>query len=60
MNDQDRVIKRQELYKMMGVTSETLRTWIKKGKLPKADIEISQRTVAWRLSTLQAAGIKLL
>jgi predicted DNA-binding transcriptional regulator AlpA len=60
MNDQDRVIKRQELYKMMGVTSETLRTWIKQGKLPKADIALSQRTVAWRLSTLQAAGIKLL
>lgn len=56
----DRIINRQELYKELGVTSETLRTWIKKGKIPAADIAISQRTVAWRLSTLQAAGINLI
>ena len=60
MSDKDRVIPRQDLYKKMGVTSETLRKWIKDGKIPPADIAISQRTVAWRLSTLQAAGINLL
>ena len=60
MPKQDRIISRQDLYKEMHVTSETLRSWIKLGKIPPPDIAISQRTVAWRLSTLQAAGIKLL
>lgn len=59
MTEQDRVIYRQDLYKMMGKTSETLRKWIKEGKLPPPDIALSQRTIGWRLSTLHAAGIKL-
>lgn len=58
--NEDRVIYRQDLYKLMGVTSETLRRWVKDGKIPSADIAISRRTVGWRLSTLQAAGINLL
>ena len=58
--NEDRIIYRQDLYKLMGVTSETLRRWVKDGKIPSADIAISRRTVGWRLSTLQAAGIKLL
>lgn len=57
---EDRIIYRQDLYKMLGVTSETLRRWIREGKMPCADIAITQRTVGWRLSTLQTAGIKLL
>lgn len=60
MNAQDRIIYRQDLYKLIGVTSETLRRWIIDGKMPPADIAISRRTVGWRLSTLHAAGIKLL
>jgi predicted DNA-binding transcriptional regulator AlpA len=57
---EDRIIYRQNLYKMLGVTSETLRKWLKDQKLPPADIAISRRTVGWRLSTLPATGIKLL
>lgn len=57
---EDRIIYRQDLYKMLGVTSETLRRWIREGRMPRADIAITQRTVGWRLSTLQTAGIKLL
>lgn len=60
MTDTDRIIYRQDLYKLIGVTSETLRRWLKEGKIPAADIAISRRTVGWRLSTLHAAGIKLL
>lgn len=56
----DRVIYRQDLYKMLGVTSETLRRWLKDNRLPPADVAITQRTVGWRLSTLHAAGIMLL
>lgn len=58
--DNDRIIYRQDLYKLIGVTSETLRRWLKEGKMPAADIAISRRTVGWRLSTLHKAGIKLL
>lgn len=57
---EDRVIYRQDLYKMLGVSSETLRRWLRDGKMPAADIAITRRTVGWRLSTLQAHGIKLL
>jgi predicted DNA-binding transcriptional regulator AlpA len=56
----DRIIYRQDLYKMLGVTSETLRRYLRDKKIPPADIAITQRTVGWRLSTLQAAGIMLL
>lgn len=57
---EDRIIYRQDLYKMLGVTSETLRKWLKDNRLPPADIAISRRTVGWRLSTLHAAGIRLI
>jgi hypothetical protein len=57
---EDRIIYRQDLYQLIGVTSETLRRWIIEGKIPTADVKISRRTVGWRLSSLHAAGIKLL
>jgi hypothetical protein len=41
------------------VTDETLRRWMKAGKLPKPDVDLSHRTRGWRLSTLRRAGIKL-
>lgn len=59
-NPGDRIIYRQDLYKMLGVTSETLRRYLRDKRIPPADIAITQRTVGWRLSTLQAAGINLL
>ena len=60
MMNEDRIIYRQDLYKMLGVTSETLRRWVKENKLPPADVAITQHTLGWRLSTLQSAGIRLL
>lgn len=56
----DRIIYRQDLYKMLGVTSETLRRYLRDKRIPPADVALTQRTVGWRLSTLQAAGIMLL
>lgn len=56
-NDPNRVIYRADLPELFGVTSETIRRWMKAGKLPKPDVAITQRTVGWRISTLQAAGI---
>jgi predicted site-specific integrase-resolvase len=59
MSEEDRTIFRQDLYKELKVTSETLRQWIKKGKIPPADLNVSQRKVAWRASSLRAAGLKI-
>ena len=58
--DMDRVIYRQDLYKTLGVTSETLRRWMKNGKMPVPDVQLSRRTVGWRLSTLHEAGIGII
>jgi predicted DNA-binding transcriptional regulator AlpA len=55
---EDRVIYRRDLCAMLGIGSEALRRWMKAGKLPAPDIAITRRAVGWRLSTLQAAGIR--
>lgn len=55
----DRVIYRRDLCAMLGIGSECLRRWIRDKKFPPPDIAITRRTVGWRLSTLQAAGIGL-
>lgn len=56
----DRLVFREDLVTTLGVGNEALRRWIKAGKLPKPDVAITRRTMAWKLSTLQAAGIGLL
>lgn len=55
----DRVIYRQDLCALLGVGSEAMRRWLKAGKLPKPDVDISQKTRGWKVSTLRAAGIDL-
>lgn len=55
----DPVIWRADLAKRMNRSSETLRQWIKSGKLPKPDVDLSQKTRGWKLSTLRAVGINL-
>ncbi|MDB5957529.1 MAG: hypothetical protein JWP60_4137 [Ramlibacter sp.] len=56
----DVVIWRHELRQMCGgVCGETIRVWIKRGKLPPPDVKLSLRTMGWRLSTLRAAGFDL-
>jgi hypothetical protein len=56
----DRVIWRRELQAAACVTSETVRRWMRDGKLPVPDVNLSHRTKGWRVSTLRAAGIDLL
>jgi predicted DNA-binding transcriptional regulator AlpA len=41
------------------VCSETIRRYMRDEKLPKPDVELSRRTMGWKLSTLRAAGINL-
>jgi len=59
----DRLVMRPELAEKLGndkpLCSETIRRWLKSGKLPKPDVALSKKTTGWRLSTLQAAGINL-
>jgi len=55
----DRVIWRPELQAMFAVTSETIRKWLKAGKLPAPDVAMSRRTHGWRISTLHKHGINL-
>lgn len=55
----DRVIYRAELCKALGRSSEWLRRCLRDGKLPDPDVDLSQRTKGWRLSTLHAAGIRI-
>jgi len=55
----DRVIWRPELQQMMAVTSETVRRWMKAGRLPRPDVAMSRKTLGWKVSTLRAAGIDL-
>lgn len=55
----DRVIWRCELKAEAKVTSETIRRWMRDGKLPPPDVALSHRTKGWKISTLRAAGINL-
>ena len=56
-SQEDRVIWRRDLQTGMQVSSETIRRWMRSGKLPAPDVAMSQKTVGWRASTLRAAGI---
>lgn len=53
------MIWRPDLQQIVGVSSETVRRWLKTGKLPAPDVALSRRTMGWRISTLRAAGINL-
>lgn len=58
-DEQDRVIWRPQLQKMMGVTSETIRRWMRANRLPTPDVAMSRKTLGWRVSTLRAHGVNL-
>lgn len=55
----DRVVYRKELTELLKVSSESIRRYIKRGKLPKPDVELSKHVMGWKLSTLKSAGISL-
>lgn len=60
MSEEDKVIWRRDLRQIFGdVSNETVRRWMVSGKLPKPDVDLSQRTRGWRKSTLRAAGINV-
>lgn len=55
----DRVVWRDQLQTELRKSSETIRRWLKEGRLPKPDIHPSPTCMGWRLSTLRANGINL-
>lgn len=60
MEQQDKIIWRPDLQKALGnVSGETMRRWLRAGKIPKPDVQLSLRSQGWKLSTLCAAGINL-
>lgn len=58
-DQQDRIIWRNDLYSSVGICSETVRQWLKNGKLPKPDVQFSHKRMGWKRSTLNQAGIGL-
>lgn len=59
VNEQDAILTRADIMARLGVSRETVRQWIKAGKLPQPDVALSRKTVAWKRSTLSAAGIDM-
>ncbi len=57
--ESDKVIWRHELQQWFGVTSETMRRWLRGNKLPTPDVAMSRKTLGWRVSTLHQAGINI-
>jgi hypothetical protein len=59
MTDENEVIKRSDLQKLLKVSSDTVRKYIKSGKLPSYDVALSRKTSGWKRSTLVAAGVRV-
>lgn len=51
------VIRRTDLQRAIGVSSETVRQWIKSRKLPPPDYALSRKSWGWTVETLRRAGI---
>ena len=58
-HNDDRVILRRDLTTLLDVCSETVRVWLRTGKLPPPDVNLSRRVQGWRVSTLRAHGINV-
>lgn len=55
----DPVVWRCDLQRKCGVSSETMRRWLRANKLPEPDVQLSGKSTGWKASTLRAAGIKI-
>jgi prophage regulatory protein len=53
MKDVDRLIRLKELIKIIGLGRSTVYKLLNEGKFPKR-IKLTQRTVVWRLSEIEA------
>ena len=53
------IIRRRELQALLGVSSDTMRRYLRDGKLPPPDYAPTCKLQAWRMDTLKAAGLDL-
>ena len=53
------LIRRRDLQRALGVSSETVRRWLASGRLPRPDVFVSDAASWWRLDTLDGAGFKI-
>ena len=59
MLDPEKIIWRADLPAMFKKSDETIRRWIKAGKLPQPDVALSLQSRGWKVATLRSAGINL-
>lgn len=59
MIDPEKIIWRADLPALFKKSDETIRRWIRDGKLPKPDVELTQQSRGWKVRTLHEAGIKV-
>ena len=53
------LIRRGELLRALGISSETLRRWLAAGKCPRPDVDVGGGQQWWHHETLERAGIRL-
>lgn len=53
---EDPIVWRDELRKLVGRSSETIRLWMKNGTLPAPDSMPTTKLMGWKRSTLLARG----
>jgi hypothetical protein len=58
-DENEMIIKRGDLPRLLKVSSDTVRKYIKSGKLPSYDVALSRKTSGWKRSTLVAAGVRV-
>lgn len=57
--DPEKIIWRADLPALFKKSDETIRKWIKAGKLPQPDVQLSLQSRGWKVRTLHQAGIKI-
>ncbi|THF61436.1 hypothetical protein E6C76_20360 [Pseudothauera nasutitermitis] len=59
MTEHDPIIWRRDLPRALDVHTETVRRYMRNGKFPPPDVDLSVNKRGWRLSTLRNAGINI-
>lgn len=58
-NIDDPILTRADIMARLRCSRETVRQWLKAGKLPPPDVALSRKTTGWKRSTLAASGVNL-
>jgi predicted DNA-binding transcriptional regulator AlpA len=56
----DRLVKRPELQRALNVSNATIFRWMRDGKLPPLDVNITRENYGWKVSKLRNFGIDVL